>query len=164
MHHFCLSANILLFLCYIDEQPIRWIRSSSTINKHNIKNLEQKGQEKEKRVLSVDLQLDEPISGVPKRPENFTLDIAKRPSSFYHEKSKIQAQKTGQLSDWSTVCCCLPRPSSILSHSSRMKCLVCFRLRSPLLTNAKIRPGVPTTMCGGSSFRVFLFAVMGIPP
>ena len=57
-----------------------------------------------------------------------------------------------------------PRSDSILSHSSRMKCLMCFRLRDFCLARANRRPGVPTTMCGqffcstSSSFRT------GIPP
>jgi hypothetical protein len=40
----------------------------------------------------------------------------------------------------------LPSESSILSHSSRMKCLTFFNGRSLSLARARILPGVPTTI------------------
>lgn len=39
-----------------------------------------------------------------------------------------------------------PSDSSILSHSSRMKCLTFLRDKSLSLDNARILPGVPTTI------------------
>ena len=59
---------------------------------------------------------------------------------------------------------CIPKASSILSHSSRMKCFRCFRLRALLLAKARIRPGVPTTMCGQLVFRVCSSFLIGMPP
>ena len=47
----------------------------------------------------------------------------------------------------------IPSDSSILSHSSRMKCLTFFRESSLSLANASILPGVPTTMWGHSFFK-----------
>lgn len=42
----------------------------------------------------------------------------------------------------------LPSCSSILSHSSNTKCFTLRRLSVLLRTNARVRPGVPTTICG----------------
>lgn len=59
---------------------------------------------------------------------------------------------------------CLPSWSSILSHSSKMKCLRCFVLRVLSRTRAKILPGVPTTICGQLFFSVSSSFLMEIPP
>lgn len=58
----------------------------------------------------------------------------------------------------------LPSCSSILSHSSRIKCFVCFRLRDFSLVSANILPGVPTTMCGQLVFSTCWSFLMLIPP
>ena len=58
----------------------------------------------------------------------------------------------------------LPNCSSILSHSSRMKCLVCFRFSNLVLDNAPILPGVPTTMCGQLVLMVASSFLMLMPP
>lgn len=57
-----------------------------------------------------------------------------------------------------------PSWSSILSHSSKMKCLIPFKLRLFSLISAKILPGVPTTMCGQLSFNVVWSFLMLMPP
>ena len=57
-----------------------------------------------------------------------------------------------------------PSASSILSHSSRTKCLICFKLSALERIRPKMRPGVPTTMCGQFSLSVFLSLSIGIPP
>mmetsp|Transcript_13392 Transcript_13392/g.34358 ORF Transcript_13392/g.34358 Transcript_13392/m.34358 type:complete len:209 (-) Transcript_13392:230-856(-) len=54
--------------------------------------------------------------------------------------------------------------SSILSHSSSTKWRTVDKLRNFWLLSASMRPGVPTTMCGGSSFSTFLFCSIGRPP
>lgn len=58
----------------------------------------------------------------------------------------------------------LPRVESILSHSSRMKCLMFFRDKTLLLTRAWILPGVPTTMCGQFFLRTSSSFFTFIPP
>lgn len=58
----------------------------------------------------------------------------------------------------------LPSCSNILSHSSRMKCLICLRLSDFSRASAKILPGVPTTMCGQLVFRVCWSFLMLMPP
>ena len=57
-----------------------------------------------------------------------------------------------------------PSWSSILSHSSKMKCLRCFRSSALLRTRAAIRPGVPTTMCGQFVLSICSSFVINIPP
>lgn len=57
-----------------------------------------------------------------------------------------------------------PSCSSILSHSSRMKCLMWRRLRLLLRERARMRPGVPTTMWGLSLFSVSSSFFIGKPP
>ena len=57
-----------------------------------------------------------------------------------------------------------PSVSSILSHSSRMKCLTFFMLKFLALLRARIRPGVPTTMWGQLVFRTCSSFLMGMPP
>ena len=54
--------------------------------------------------------------------------------------------------------------SSILSHSSSTKCFRFLRFSLLILTNCRIRPGVPTTMCGVFSFSVRSSCVIGRPP
>ncbi len=58
----------------------------------------------------------------------------------------------------------LPKASSILSHSSRMKCFRCFRLSFLDLTSARILPGVPTTMCGQLFLRTASSLAIDRPP
>lgn len=64
------------------------------------------------------------------------------------------------------LCACdnLPSCSNILSHSSRMKCFKCFKLSFLLRIKAKMRPGVPTTMCGVTFFKVSSSFCMDKPP
>lgn len=57
-----------------------------------------------------------------------------------------------------------PSCSSILSHSSRMKCLICLRLRLLLRAKARMRPGVPTTIWGQFFFRTSSSFLMDRPP
>jgi len=59
---------------------------------------------------------------------------------------------------------CLPNISSILSHSSRMKCFRCLRFSLRVLTRARMRPGVPTTICGCCDFNVSSSFLMSSPP
>lgn len=54
--------------------------------------------------------------------------------------------------------------SSILSHSSKTKCLILSNFMFPFETKSKILPGVPTTICGGSSFNNFFYSSMLSPP
>ena len=58
----------------------------------------------------------------------------------------------------------LPSCSSILSHSSKMKCLMCLVLSVLSLTRARILPGVPTTMCGQLFLRTSSSFLTLIPP
>lgn len=58
----------------------------------------------------------------------------------------------------------LPRAANILSHSSRTKCLIFFRLRTLEWQRARILPGVPTIMCGQFFFRTSSSFLMDIPP
>lgn len=57
-----------------------------------------------------------------------------------------------------------PSCSSILSHSSSTKCLMFFKLRLLLWMRARVRPGVPTTMCGQFFFRTSSSFFMAMPP
>ena len=57
-----------------------------------------------------------------------------------------------------------PKASSILSHSSRIKCLMCLRLSVLLLARALMRPGVPTTMCGQFFLSTSSSRLMDRPP
>lgn len=57
-----------------------------------------------------------------------------------------------------------PSDSSILSHSSSIKCLTFFKPRSLSLVRARILPGVPTTMCGHSFLSKSLWTLMLTPP
>lgn len=57
-----------------------------------------------------------------------------------------------------------PSCSSILSHSSNTKCLMFFRLRILLSISARVRPGVPTTMCGQFFFSTSSSFFMAMPP
>mmetsp|Transcript_163800 Transcript_163800/g.398105 ORF Transcript_163800/g.398105 Transcript_163800/m.398105 type:complete len:204 (-) Transcript_163800:136-747(-) len=54
--------------------------------------------------------------------------------------------------------------SSILSHSSRTKCLQLSSLRWPELTRSSTRPGVPITTCGASSCSSLMCCLRGTPP
>ena len=58
----------------------------------------------------------------------------------------------------------LPSCSSILSHSSRMKCFRFFRLSFLLLTRARILPGVPTTMWGQLDLSTCSSLEIAMPP
>lgn len=58
----------------------------------------------------------------------------------------------------------LPNCSNILSHSSRIKCFKCLRFSFLLRIKAKIRPGVPTTICGVIDFNVSSSFWIGNPP
>lgn len=53
---------------------------------------------------------------------------------------------------------------SILSHSSKMKCLRLSIYKCLPLTNASIRPGVPTRIVGGDFFNALICSVIGYPP
>lgn len=57
-----------------------------------------------------------------------------------------------------------PSCSSILSHSSRMKCLIWHRFRVLLHVSARIWPGVPTTMWGESFFSTSSSFFIDSPP
>mmetsp|Transcript_4409 Transcript_4409/g.17587 ORF Transcript_4409/g.17587 Transcript_4409/m.17587 type:complete len:205 (-) Transcript_4409:192-806(-) len=54
--------------------------------------------------------------------------------------------------------------SSILSHSSRMKCPHCLSEMSPSLASALHRPGVATITLGGFSFSCSFCCLMFTPP
>ena len=58
----------------------------------------------------------------------------------------------------------LPSDSRTLSHSSMMKCFTWRRFNALLLPNARIRPGVPTTMCGQLFLRISSSCLVGRPP
>lgn len=58
----------------------------------------------------------------------------------------------------------IPSCSNILSHSSRIKCFKCFKFNFLLRIRAKIRPGVPTTMCGFIDLSVSSSFCIGNPP
>lgn len=60
--------------------------------------------------------------------------------------------------------CHSPSCSSILSHSSKIKCLMCLRLRLLLRAKARMRPGVPTTICGQFFFSTSSSFLMDRPP
>jgi len=51
------------------------------------------------------------------------------------------------------TCFYIPSCSNILSHSSKIKCLMCFRFKTLSRANAKILPGVPTTIFGQLVFK-----------
>lgn len=57
-----------------------------------------------------------------------------------------------------------PSCSSILSHSSRMKCFMWRRLSVLLRVSARILPGVPTTMWGQSFFSTSSSFFIDSPP
>lgn len=57
-----------------------------------------------------------------------------------------------------------PSCSSILSHSSKIKCLICLRFRLLFRARARIRPGVPTTMCGQFFFSTSSSFLIDRPP
>lgn len=57
-----------------------------------------------------------------------------------------------------------PSCSSILSHSSKIKCLMCLRFRLLFRARARIRPGVPTTMCGQFFFSTSSSFLIDRPP
>mmetsp|Transcript_13210 Transcript_13210/g.55334 ORF Transcript_13210/g.55334 Transcript_13210/m.55334 type:complete len:234 (-) Transcript_13210:983-1684(-) len=58
----------------------------------------------------------------------------------------------------------MSRVSSTLSHSSMMKWSRFDRSRSPLLARSRMRPGVPTTMCGQSFLSMSTCVWRGTPP
>jgi hypothetical protein len=45
-----------------------------------------------------------------------------------------------------------------------MKCFTCRKFNALLLAKAKIRPGVPTTICGQFFFNVSSSFLVGKPP
>ena len=51
-----------------------------------------------------------------------------------------------------------------LSHSSKMKNLVFFRIIDLRRIRVSMRPGVPTTIWGGSFARAFSYSAIGFPP
>jgi hypothetical protein len=51
----------------------------------------------------------------------------------------------------------LPSDSSILSHSSRMKCITFIKERSFSLARARILPVVPTTVRMANKSLVFIY-------
>lgn len=57
-----------------------------------------------------------------------------------------------------------PSCSSILSHSSKIKCLMCLRFRLLFRARARIRPRVPTTMCGQFFFSTSSSFLIDRPP
>lgn len=57
-----------------------------------------------------------------------------------------------------------PIAASILSHSSRIKCLTCFRDRTLERASARIRPGVPTTIWGQFFFSTSSSFLIIMPP
>ncbi len=58
----------------------------------------------------------------------------------------------------------IPSDSRTLSHSSIIKCLTCRKLSALLFPKAKIRPGVPTTICGQFFFKTSSSFLVGKPP
>lgn len=73
---------------------------------------------------------------------------------------------TFPLNIWQYTVGCIhwPSCSSILSHSSRMKCLMWRRLSVLLRVSARILPGVPTTMWGQSFFSTSSSFFIDSPP
>lgn len=62
------------------------------------------------------------------------------------------------------TCFRMSTSSIILSHSSRINTCKLSKFNALSLTSCKMRPGVPITMCGGVSFNVFNYGLMGTPP
>ena len=57
-----------------------------------------------------------------------------------------------------------PRASSILSHSSKMKCFTCFKFSTLSFAKARILPGVPTTIWGQLVLRTCSSFFTLMPP
>ncbi len=91
-------------------------------------------------------------------------DVLDVTSHIYQSNITLSITDSAQRSSEQTLVKHSPSCSSILSHSSRTKCLTFFRLRVLFRTRARIRPGVPTTMWGQLFFRTSSSFLMDMPP
>lgn len=95
--------------------------------------------------------------------ESLIIICRKMPICFTEIMRKPRSQRK-QFLQWKNKVRCLPNCSNILSHSSKMKCFKCLKFNFLLRMRAKMRPGVPTTICGTIVFNVSSSFWIGRPP